>query len=159
MIKLYFKKLLSAVLFIIRFIVLILLERFGLYLLFTGWVEKDICTIIIIVSAICLLIRSVYFKRLSNLETRRVFKREMKTSTFSFASDFKRTVTSTDCLMQTLAVMTIVFLFDTPIAISTEPPWYVFIIGNVLLLAVTGVLFSTLDALLWYAVHRRWMSI
>lgn len=158
MIKLYFKKLLSTALYTIGFFGIILFELFFMMFIPPKWRETIICYIVVILIALYSLLRVIYAGRLDKIEIRKLFVREMRKTTFSFGADLKRTVTSKDNLMQMLAFMTVVFLFDAPIAINAGVPFYGYVIGMIPLLAVTGVLFSVFNALLWYVVHRRWMK-
>ncbi len=158
MVKLYFKKLLHTILFIIGFFGLLFIEVFVLYLIIGERVQTDICRIAVIILAFGILIRLVYSIRRDNYMARYLFIEEYNTNTFSFITDFKKTLTSIDNLMHALAVITVVFLVNAPIAISVGTPFLGFVIVMPILLVATGLLFSMINALVWYIIHTRWMG-
>ena len=158
MVKLFFKKLLYAALFIFGIFGVMFSETFLVIWLPEAWIQTVLCKVVVFLVAVCTIIWVVYAKRFGNSENKKEFVREMKESPFSFGSHFKEMLATTENLLLALGFMTIVLLIATPVVISTGIPWYGIVIAMVLLLAVTGALSAVGNAVMWCVVHKQWLE-
>ena len=77
--------------------------------------------------------------------------------TFSFVKDFKNTFKSKDNIVHVLAFLTIDLIYSVAMAISVNSPFLRFIIVTVIYLLRDGLIFVTLNTLVWCLVHKKWM--
>ncbi len=149
MIKLYLKKLLFTIGFFITYFLFIFIIAFVWLLVFGNTFSELTGTLIYATLALVLNFTVVCVMRYERLSH--------KTETIINLSFFKILFSifkSKDNIVHTVAFISLLLPFFVTIAKNENTPFIPLVIGTVILLFVCGLIFMTVNALLWSIVHK-----
>ena len=157
MIKLYFRKLLFTTLFAAICLLLGSICVFVWHLIFRNLFPELVRDITCLILGCLLGFKVLFTFRYEHSPYKRAYVDSFTEDTFSFVKDFKNTFKSKDNIVHTLAFFTIDLIYSVSMAISVNSPFLRFIIVTVIYLLRDGLIFVTLNTLVWCLVHKKWM--
>ena len=157
MVKLYFKKLLFTILFVASFLLLCGICVCFWHLIFRNLFPELVRNIVCLILGCLLSFKLLFMFRDEYSSSKRAYIDSFDGDTFSFVKDFKNTFKSKDNLVHTSVFLTIDLIYSVSIAISVSSPFLRFIIVTVIYLLRDGLIFVTLNTLVWCLVHKKWM--
>ena len=157
MIKLYFKKLLFTLLFILGFPILSGICVFFWHLLFRNMFLESIRTTVCLILGLILALGFVYLFRYERLSYKRAYIDSFPSDKFSFVKDFISTFKSKDNIVHTIAYLSYDFVQTVRGAVSSDSPFFRAVIVTLILVSVRGLIFAVFNTLIWCLVHKKWM--
>ncbi len=157
MIKLYFKKLFFTLLFLGGFYILGAIFAFFWHLIFRNLFSESVSTVACFALGSILNFKLAYMARYELSSYKMEYINAFTSDAFLFVKDYKNTFKSKENIIHTSAFLTIELIFNLATAISTSTPFLRLVIVTILLLFVEGLIFSTLNTLIWCLVHKKWM--
>ncbi len=155
MIKLYFKKLLSMVVYLLL-CGIIYRVAFGLLFSIANIFKNPITDMLVLFGIpLAISIVIVYIRRTRNDKIRRAYLKELDDSKYCFDSELKYMLVFQDFRAEILSFSTlsiILFIFS---ALNTHSPWYAYLI-LFSVICLTDILAIIIDFGLWLLVHRAW---
>ena len=150
--KLYFKKLLDTLLFLIAFVALACLLC-ALLIHFAFWFKLRAMTLVYIGVFMSAAISSyaVFLKRWENKPRKAAYLESKTEKDYSFNKDFLATLKSKENTVHALAFLSIAFINGIRIIITDKA-----INGLLLQILMLSLLFVVLNTLIWCFVHRKW---
>ncbi len=145
MIKLYFKKILVTLGFIANYFLLVFILAFVWNLVLRNTFSELVNTLILAILALVLNVVIVFIMRYKSLQH--------KTDTLNNVS-FLNIIKSSYNIVHTLAFISILFPFFVSIAIVENTPLLPLVVGTIILLFACGLIFLTVNALVWSIVHK-----
>ena len=145
MIKLYFKKILFTLGFITNYFLLVAILAFTSHLIFRDAFSELVNTIIHAILALVLNFVIVCVIRYKSLHYN-----TDRLNNFSFFSIIK----SRDNIVHTLAFISILLPFFVSIAIVENTPLLPLVIGTIILLFACGLIFITVNTLMWSIICK-----
>ncbi len=156
MFKLYLKKLLWCIIFLMIFVFIYFLSFNLLYTVSNFFKDKNILQQIILfgIPFICSLV-FLYYLRVNNKK----FKTEYSsTDEHSFLKDVAFILKSKNFICEILAFNTFGVPFLIWIGTSENAPLISLIIGTLLLILLSSLAFGTIDLLIWLFVCKEWVK-
>lgn len=157
MIKLYFKKLLFTILFVVIFALLSGICVFFWHLIFRNLFPELVRDIACIILGCLLDFKLLFTFRDERSSYKSAYVDSFTGDTFSFLKDFKNTFKSNDNIVHTLAYLSFDLVQTVRGAISSDSPFFRAVIITLILVSVRGLIFATLNTLVWCLVHKKWM--
>lgn len=155
MFKLYLKKLLWCIIFLMIFVFIYFLSFNLLYTVSNFFKDKNILQQIILfgIPFICSLIFLCYL-RINNKK----FKTEyLSTDEHSFLKDIYFILKSKNFICEILAFNTFLIPLFVFIGISENFPLIPFIVGTILLILLSNLPFVIVDLLIWFLICKKWL--
>ena len=149
MIKLYFKKILFTLGFIATYLLLVFILAFVWNLILRNTFSELVNTLIHAILALILNLVIVCVMRYKNLHN----KTDLLNS-HSFFSIIK----SIDNIVHTLSFISLLLPFFVSIAIVKNTPLLPLVVGTILLLVACGLIFLSINALMWNIVYKLFMN-
>ena len=155
-IKLYFKKIFSALLLFLTTLSALFVSFYVCYIIthsleIGGLLTRTISIIATSVFNLILLYRF----RLKNSVNREKYL-SVFDGKFIFKKDIVLTLKSKDYIAETLALLTLDLPLFLYAGIAIKTPFFPLVIGTLLLIIISVVSFSIIDITLWLLVHKRW---
>ncbi|MBE6798559.1 MAG: hypothetical protein E7525_02105 [Ruminococcaceae bacterium] len=156
--KLYFKKLLWAVIFVAMIFVIYFV---GFNILFTAanfFKNSTVWNLILFGIPFLGGLIFIFKARVGNRINRTQYMNSLNDIEFSFKKDLIRTVRSKDFITEVLALLTISCPFFCAVGLSENTSIPALILGIVLLTLISVSVFSITDITIWLLVHRKWVK-
>ena len=157
MVKLYFKKLLFTILFVVIFALLSGICVFFWHLIFRNLFPESVRDIACIILGCLLSFKLLFTFRYERSSYKSAYVDSFTGDTFSFVKDFKNTFKSKDNIVHTLAYLPFDLVQTVRGAISSDSPFFRAVIITVILVSVRCLIFAVLNTLIWCLVHKKWM--
>ena len=148
MIKLYFKKILVTLGFIVNYFLLVFILAFVWNLFLRNTFTELVNTLIHAILALVLNFVFVCIMRYKSLH--------YETDTLNNLTFFS-IIKSRDNIVHALAVISLLLPFFVSIAIVENTPLLPLVVGTMLLLLICGLLFMIINALMWSIVFKLFM--
>ncbi len=159
MLKLYGKKLLGTLLFLVAFLCLAagLVSIWTMLLpnvLTVNW-RMILCTVL----AFGLCLTEVYYLRRDNKTAKEAYLETVnKKKAFFFGKELVKTLRSPENVLHILALVTLLLPFFLLVGISANTAVWPLVGGTAILLAGCCLLFLVANVLIWTLVHKYWHS-
>ena len=157
MVKLYFKQLLFTILIVVIFALSGGICVFFWHLIFRNLIPESARDIVCAILGGLLSFKLLFTFRCEHSPSKSAYVNSFTEDTFSFVKDFKKTLISKDNLVHLLAFITLDLIYSVAMAISVNTTFLRFIIVTVIYLLRDGLVFVTLNTLVWCLVHKKWM--
>lgn len=154
MLKLFFKKLILTIIFIISFFLLVGIIAFLMHLIFGDILKPPVSTIIISILAFDFEILIVSSMRYEYLLRKTDISKSINEKRISFGRLFLKILKNKVNIVHTIAFVIIVLAFCLTIAVREGTPWLPLVVGTLMLLIITGLLFLIINTVCWCIVHR-----
>lgn len=157
----YLKKLCSSLFFLVIFFLFLIVVDFLWAQLITALhlnLGLNWNAVIIVIITLLIELLAVYVIRIDSRDSQEEYKRIYKNGSVPFSYDFWNTFTSRDNIIHTIAFNTLLLPFILMIGIGNKFPVISVVLGTVILLLISAVLFSTISTLVWCIVHKQWLS-
>lgn len=153
MLKLYFKKLFFTILFFLGFFLLGFPIIYTWYWLLPYKPLEIVRTIAVPILALVSDFAIVCAMRSHNLSHTN-YMEAFEADTFSFWKNFISILKSRDNIVHLLAFLSILLPFFVSIAVMEKTPFIPLVVGTLILLLCCGVLFLTVNTLLWCILYE-----
>lgn len=162
MIKLYFKTLLNYVVFAISFFICFILGYFILYVFSIvlkfdrgNFVFKGILGVVAAIISLLF----IYRIHVSDIEKRTKYRNDFINEKFSIKKDIVCIIKSKDFIVENLAFETVLIPVFFYSGISGKTPLLPFVVGTILLVLMSAIIFSIIDVLKWLFIHKSWRKV
>ncbi len=149
MIKLYFKKLLFTMGFLINYFLSVFIIGYAWHLIFRDMFSELVNTFIIAILALALDFGIICIMRYKNL-----YHKTDVIKILSFWRNFINIFKSRDNIVHTLAFISILLPFCVFITVVEKTPLLPLVVGTIILLFACGLIFLIVNALIWSIVHQ-----
>lgn len=157
MIKLYFKKLLWIIIFLLIYIAVYFIGFNLLYTIANFFEDRNLIGNIILfgIPFICSIV-IIYYLRVSNNKLRTEYLSSLLSDNYSFLKDVIFILKSKSFISEILAFETVLVPLSLSIGISENTPILPLIMGTIILSVGGAILFGIIDLLIWLPVHKTW---
>lgn len=164
MLKLYLKKLLTIVFYLILFFTICVIGYNVLFTISNFFKSKFVMYIFVIGIPAFIIFEIVYHYRCNNLANKRSYISNNKDKKMNLKNEFSYILNFPDFQAEILSFVTIIVGFFIFIAIqivkSTDAPWYAQLfaglITGVLMFGIGLAICFVLDFLFWILIHIKW---
>ena len=159
MIKLYFKKLLWIIIFLLIYIAVYFISFNLLYTVANFFKDRNIIGKIILfgIPFICSM-GIIYCLRVNNNKLRTEYLSSLLSDNYSFSKDVIFILKSKSFISEILAFETVSVPLSLSVGISEKIPILPLIIGTILLSVGGAILFGIVDLVIWLSVLKVWFA-
>jgi len=154
--KLYFKKLISIILYTLIFIAIYLIGFSIISLIANFFKVLIIRTIISFGIPLTIILIRIYNKRLENPDLRREYLASVKEGKLNLKEEWQYMFKFPHFLAELLAFSTLAFAYSLLTVIGVSVPFIIKILSILLAFVIFAGLYCIIDFFHWILVHRTW---